>query len=270
MVVPLATSNSFAPLADDDDQPSSSRLTASAMEPPSTPEESRVTWAEVMSILSAKHTVTDSFGMDAGIADGWTFADHHATTSSRDPPTYSCNRLIGNRPEVGKPDLLKLMQVLLDFSGSWKDFNTVYLFVDNRAMDSHERPAYWKFFAPWIRERFSWIGPLGERTTAAFVDSSWRNGLEAVHFTWAGTFVLEAAVFLYPNLNFILADADCVPLALFEVGELRQLAMHLMQDTRKHSQLGAVPSGLGTACGAQRWVDLYWQQESVGNRLLRS
>ena len=64
--------------------------------------------------------------------------------------------------------------------------------------------------------------------------------LEAVHFTWAGTFVLEAAVFLYPNLNFILADADCVPLALFEVGELRQLALQLMRDSRKHSHLGSV------------------------------
>ena len=151
MVVPLATSNSFAPLADDDDRTSSSRPATSAMEPPSTPEERRVTWAEVMAALSAQRTVTDALGMDAGIADGWTFADHHATTSSRDPPTYSCNRLIGSRPEVGKPDLPKLMQVLLEFSGSWKDVNTVYLFVDNRAMDSNERPAYWKFFAPWIR-----------------------------------------------------------------------------------------------------------------------
>ena len=241
MVVPLiSTSNSFAPLADDDDRPSSSRNAASATEPSSVPEGSRVTWTEVMSALSAKRTIADSLGMDAGIADGWTFADHHATTSSRDPPTYSCNRVVGNRPEVGKPDLPKLIQALLNFSGSWKDFDTVYLFVDNRAMDTHERPAYWKFFAPWIRERCSWIGPLGERTTAAFIASSWHNGLEAVHFTWAGTFVLEAAVFLYPNLNFILADADCVPLALFEVGELRQLAMHLMRDSRKHSHLGSV------------------------------
>ena len=103
------------------------------------------------------------------------------------------------------------------------------------------RPVYWKLFGPWVRERCSWIGPLGERTTAAFIASSWNNGLEAVHFTWAGTFVLEAAVFLYPNLNFILADADCVPLALFfEVGELRQLASQLMRDSRKHSHLGSV------------------------------
>ena len=61
-----------------------------------------------------------------------------------------------------------------------------------------------------------------------------------MHFTWAGTFVLEAAVFLYPRLNFILADADCVPLALFEVGELRQLAMQMKRDTRKHPHLGSV------------------------------
>ena len=167
MVVPLvSTSNSFAPLADDDDQPSSSGIAASAMgRPPSSmPEGSRVSWAEVMSTLSAKHTITDTLGMDAGIANGWTFADHHATTSSRDPPAYSCKRVtaVGNRPEVGKPDLLKLIQALLDFSGKWKDFDTVYLFVDNRAMDTHERPAYWKLFGPWVRERCSWIGPLGE------------------------------------------------------------------------------------------------------------
>ena len=213
MVVPLVpTSNPFAPLADDNDQPTASRDATSAVDPSSTvPEVTRGSWAEVMTTLSARRFIKDTLGMDAGIAEGWTFADHHATTSSRDPPAYSCNRLVGNRPEVGKPDLPKLIQALLNFSTQRKDFDTVYLFVDNRDMNTHERPAYWQFFAPWVRERCSWIGPLGERTTAAFVASSWKNGLEAVHFTWAGTFVLEAAVFLYPNLNFILADADCVP-----------------------------------------------------------
>ena len=60
MVVPLATSNSFAPLADDDDRTSSSRPAASAMGPRSTPEERKVTWAEVMADLSAQRTVDDS------------------------------------------------------------------------------------------------------------------------------------------------------------------------------------------------------------------
>ena len=138
MVVPLVTSNPFAPLAADHDSISSSRPSASATGPRPIPEEKKVTWAEVMTDLSAKRTVDSSFGMDAGIEDKWTFADHHATVSSRDPPTYTCKRVIGNRPEVGKPDLLKLMQTLLDFSVRWKKVDTVYLFVDNRDMESNE------------------------------------------------------------------------------------------------------------------------------------
>ena len=35
---------------------------------------------------------------------------------------------------------------------------------------------------------------------------------------------LEAAVFLFPHLNFILCDADRVPLSLFEVKDLINLA----------------------------------------------
>ena len=52
--------------------------------------------------------------------------------------------------------------------------------------------------------------------------------------------MLEAAVFLLPKINFLLADADCIPLALFEVGELRALASHLAKDARRNDHLGAV------------------------------
>ena len=125
----MPTSNPFAPLADDNDQPTASRDATSAVDPSSTvPEVTRVTWAEVMTTLSARRFIKDTLGMDAGIADGWTFADHHATTSSRDPPAYSCNRLVGNRPEVGKPDLPKLIQALLNFSTQWKD-SIQYIFL---------------------------------------------------------------------------------------------------------------------------------------------
>ena len=99
MVVPLVpTSNPFAPLADDNDQPTAARDAPSAVDPSSTlPEVTRIGWAEVMTTLSARRFIKDTLGVDAGIAEGWTFADHHATTSSRDPPAYSCNRLVGNR-----------------------------------------------------------------------------------------------------------------------------------------------------------------------------
>ena len=71
MVVPLvATSNAFAPLADDDDQPTASRDATSAMDPaPSAISEvMRVRWTEVMTTLSARRSITDTLGMDAGIA----------------------------------------------------------------------------------------------------------------------------------------------------------------------------------------------------------
>lgn len=49
------------------------------------------------------------------------------------------------------------------------------------------------------------------------------TGLDKVHYTWAGTFVLEALVYLFPNRHFILIDSDCVPTSLFEVEELVRL-----------------------------------------------
>ena len=109
MVVPLvATSNSFAPLADDDDQPTVVPGANSASVPPASSALSEVTsvrWTEVMTALYEKRSINHTLGMDAVNTEGWMFADHHATTSARDPPAYSCNRLVGSRPEVGKPDL---------------------------------------------------------------------------------------------------------------------------------------------------------------------
>ena len=65
MVVPLvATSNAFAPLADDDDQPTASRDATSAMDPaPSAISEvMRVRWT-VMTTLSARRSIKDTLGI---------------------------------------------------------------------------------------------------------------------------------------------------------------------------------------------------------------
>ena len=51
---------------------------------------------------------------------------------------------------------------------------------------------------------------------AEYIPSTEEFGLNEIHFTWAGTYVLEAATFLYPDVNFILADADCVPTSLLK------------------------------------------------------
>ena len=45
------------------------------------------------------------------------------------------------------------------------------------------------------------------------------TGLHKVHPTWAGTYILDACVFLFPTINFALIDSDCVPVTLFEIRE---------------------------------------------------
>lgn len=104
------------------------------------------------------------------------------------------------------------------------EFHTVYVFVDDRCLhDQAHCPDFWPLFAPWIKARCSYVGPCGEATTALHVPIGRATGLDRVHFTWAGTFVLEALVYLFPDKHFILTDTDCVPTSLFEVEELARL-----------------------------------------------
>ena len=74
--------------------------------------------------------------------------------------------------------------------------------------------------AAWWKERIRYVGPYGEHTTVVFVPISADTGLDKVHPTWAGTYILDACVFLFPAINFALIDSDCVPVTLFEVQEL--------------------------------------------------
>ena len=74
--------------------------------------------------------------------------------------------------------------------------------------------------AAWWKERLRYVGPYGELTTVVFVHISADTGLHKVHPTWAGTYILDACVFLFPTINFALIDSDCVPVTLFEIREL--------------------------------------------------
>ena len=46
------------------------------------------------------------------------------------------------------------------------------------------------------------------------------TGLHHVHPTWAGTFVLAALVAMFPGINFVVLDSDCLPVTLFEAEDL--------------------------------------------------
>ena len=60
----------------------------------------------------------------------------------------------------------------------------------------------------------------GENGITILFPISASTGLHHVHPTWAGTFVLAALVAMFPGINFVLLDSDCLPVTLFEVEDL--------------------------------------------------
>ncbi len=83
---------------------------------------------------------------------------------------------------------------------------------------------HWPAVAAWWAHRVQLLGPRKEQTELLFVQACPSTGLDKVHPTWAGIFVLAAIVALCPGIHFILLDNDCVPLTLFEVEDLWALA----------------------------------------------
>ena len=100
------------------------------------------------------------------------------------------------------------------------EFDTVYVMVDNRNLAEHTRQdpslPHWPAAARWWHSRLKLIGPHKEKTELLLFPISATTGLHHVHPTWAGTFVLAALVAVFPGLNFVLLDSDCLPVTLFE------------------------------------------------------
>ena len=60
---------------------------------------------------------------------------------------------------------------------SWlSQYDTVYVFVDNRELSGESPPDYWPYFAPWIKGRCEIIGPYQEKTTAVHIPSTQTPG----------------------------------------------------------------------------------------------
>ena len=104
------------------------------------------------------------------------------------------------------------------------EFHTVYVMVDNRNLAKHKRQdpslPHWPAAARWWHSCLKLIGPHKEKTELLLFPISATTGLHHVHPTWAGTFVLAALVAVFPGLNFVLLDSDCLPVTLFEVEDL--------------------------------------------------
>ena len=119
--------------------------------------------------------------------------------------------------------------------------------TDNRDLVSaavHDVPglAHWPTVAAWWKERLQYTGPYEERTNVVFVPISADTGLDKVHPTWAGTYILNACVYLFPLSNIALIDSDCVPVTLFEIQELWHSSDHLEQPSGDTPHLEPDPS----------------------------
>ena len=100
----------------------------------------------------------------------------------------------------------------------------MYVMVDNRDLANHKRQdsslPHWPAAARWWHSRLKLMGPHKEKTELLLFPNSESTGLHHVHPTWAGTFVLAALVAMFPGINFILLDSDCLPVTLFEAEDL--------------------------------------------------
>ena len=123
--------------------------------------------------------------------------------------------------EVGRPHWEAIFEYILRQCGQLLEFHTVYIMVNNRHLAEHKRQdpslPHWPAAAGWWH---SLIGPHKEKTELLLFPISVSTGLHHVHPTWAGTFVLAALVAVFPGLNFVLLDSDCLPITLFEVEDL--------------------------------------------------
>ena len=126
--------------------------------------------------------------------------------------------------EIGRPHWELIFEHVLRQCGYLSDFHTVYVMVDNRDLANHQRQdpslPHWPAAARWWHSRLKLMGPHKEKTELLLFPISESTGLHHVHPTWAGTFVLAALVAVFPGINFVLLDSDCLPVTLFEVQDM--------------------------------------------------
>ena len=164
--------------------------------------------------MAVKDTLSSPFGLDSacptlGLSD------------VRTQPPKKDEGYPALETEGDLPDTTAIIRTLMSHRDLIMNNQLIYLIVDNRM------PAdvpHWPAFAAWWASRRCLVGPQEETTDILWVCADATTGLHKVPYYWAGVFVLEVARFLYPAQHFALIDNDCVPVTLFEVQDLLQLA----------------------------------------------
>ncbi len=82
--------------------------------------------------------------------------------------------------------------------------STVVVLVDNRDLtEPQESLAHWPTVEAWWLSRLAMHGPARELCDLLFIPIDQTAGLQHVHPTWAGTFVLAALTFLFPGVRVV-------------------------------------------------------------------
>ena len=179
---------------------------------------------DLLEALDLYKDISTEYGLNQSVHQHWRFGDPHK--KSGDPDRHDYEKKIVNGVEVTPgPVWHSLYRWGISQADEFLSFQTVYLITDNRdllaaTVSSTAGLSHWPIVAAWWKERIQYVGLYGERTTVVFVPISADTGLSKVHPTWAGTYILDACVFLFPDINFTLIDSDCVPVTLFEIQEL--------------------------------------------------
>ena len=183
-----------------------------------------ISFFDLLFALEQHKSISTEYGLNVSIEQHWRLGDPHKKTAAPDRHDYEI-AMVDGRETLPGPDWHKLYRWLVSQSRAFLPYHTVYLVTDNRDLQSDEVKSepglsHWPMVAAWWKERLCYVGPYGELTTVVFVHISADTGLHKVHPTWAGTYILDACVFLFPAINFALIDSDCVPVTLFEIREL--------------------------------------------------
>ena len=176
----------------------------------------------------------------------------------------------------GEPHWDRIFGYLLQHFGHIRFFQTAFVLVDNRDLTApvteQDSLAHWPTVAAWWASRLSLHGPACELCDLIFVPIGPEAGLEHVHPTWAGTFVLSALVFLFPGIHFVLLDSDCVPVTLFEVEDLwKELSLirdgltPLMTSSSRGQSTGASDESVPKA---SKLSHNQWKHQTIGQGIL--
>ena len=137
--------------------------------------------------------------MNQSVHHQWRFGDPHKKSGEPDRHDYEI-KVVDGVEVVPGPAWHSLYRWIASQAADFLAFQTVYLITDNRdllaeTVSSTVELSHWPIVAAWWKERIRYVGPYEERTTVVFVPISADTGLDKVHPTWAGTYILDACVF---------------------------------------------------------------------------